>query len=741
MRLSLRNILAYLDDMLDPQNAQDLGTRIEESEVASGLVRRIRNSVQNTRVPAPKVEEQAAGADANTVAEYLDYTMDPEAIGEFEKKCLESDVRLAEVSSCNQLLALVLRQPAEIPDGLRERVYGVIERAPVRGAGESPDATAAPAAGATGVETEAGADSAESAASSTAAAGLAAAATTEPPAETDDETTYERRKKEVPDYLKEGTKLRVWPIILTVLLAVLLAGAVLMALNPPSGMFGGGPDDVAATGTPASPADSEQPANGANTNEPADAGPAADADTTDDEAETVEEGETDADSTAPADGASDATTDDGAVAPDDAEIAEGDTDETPPSPETTEGPGDDTTPATEEGASDADTATPPPPTEAARLLSVGEVLVVYDQDKNMWNRLAPRASVMSGSELVALPTFRPQLSMLANNVQLTVDGGSRLRLSPPTAEGAAVVTITDGRLVAAPGGRPDARLAIKTPHSAGVVVFSKDDAAAAIECRGYLPPGSDPLSQPHHTICQVYCVSGEIEFERGEVRQTLAVGQALEFVDDRDGVVLGFDKAPEWVAANTSSLIDQRAAETIREQLAPERPLGLTLHEMVEDRRSEIRSLAVRSLAAIGDYDPFVSVLNDPTQRSSWDEHVNAISRAIAQGPEEARRVHDALVKHAGGLAGEMFRLLAGYSPKQLEAGDAARLVAYLEHDELALRVLAIENLFRITGATKTYRPEVSEASRRTPVRLWKERAEAGDIVYRTPPRSLSGIE
>ena len=61
MRLTLRTILAYLDDQLEPIQAREIGERISQSKEASALVTRIKEVIRRRRVGAPELAGPGSG--------------------------------------------------------------------------------------------------------------------------------------------------------------------------------------------------------------------------------------------------------------------------------------------------------------------------------------------------------------------------------------------------------------------------------------------------------------------------------------------------------------------------------------------------------------------------------------------------------------------------------------------------------------------------------------------------------
>ena len=125
MRLTLRTLLAWMDDTLDPDQVREIGKQVAESPFARELSDRINRVTRQRRLTVPS-SSGAEGTDANVVAGYLDNDLDPDAVAEFEKRCLTSDVNLAEVASVHQILSL-LGQKVKVPDEARTRMYQLVK--------------------------------------------------------------------------------------------------------------------------------------------------------------------------------------------------------------------------------------------------------------------------------------------------------------------------------------------------------------------------------------------------------------------------------------------------------------------------------------------------------------------------------------------------------------------------------------------------------------------------------------
>src|SRR5579862_5861798 len=128
MRLTLRTLLAYLDDTLEPSETKVIGQKVAESDSAQELIARIKQVTRRRRLTTPPDSGPGNKFDPHIVAAYLDNALTADEVAEIEKLCLDSDVHLAEIAACHQILMLVLGEPALVPPTAKERMYCLLHR-------------------------------------------------------------------------------------------------------------------------------------------------------------------------------------------------------------------------------------------------------------------------------------------------------------------------------------------------------------------------------------------------------------------------------------------------------------------------------------------------------------------------------------------------------------------------------------------------------------------------------------
>lgn len=756
MRLTLRTMLAYLDDVLEADDAAEIGKKIEESTFASDLTHRIRGSVRRLQLPTPPIDGEGIGLDANSVSEYLDSTLSDDQVPEFEKVCLDSDVHLAEVASCHQILTLVLGDPANVDQATRERIYEIGKSMVMETSSsekEQPDSVPSVLVDQLDRPNEARTEDVNEARS-----GL---------------NQSVRSKSEIPDYLRDPPRRRLWPVIVTAVVAAMITFITLILYGPidrthPAyvALFGvGSRVDDANTWKGPDKADSESsidisndrlvisPAvDGRESGEPPSANVAAT--TGFDERNVVNASSTTGNrangltsrysDTKP-------TVDVGATLVD--ESSQGENlpaededvvDEIPTSEVVAIGveESEETTGLNLVGG-ESDVSEEQQPTEP---VNVGrypgeQVLARLNVEADFWQRLAPNSTLFTGDSLLALPNFQPQIN-LDSGMQLTLVGGTLVRVEGSPA-GEPRLHIRYGRCLMTQNIGNDAPTIFELAGRRMEIKFANVASEVAIEVQPIITPGMDIRKTPAINLVRIVPYMGTIEITiDAEPSQIVTAGEAFQLVDGVDEKVLAIEELPTWIHGGDLRAIDRTAADELERALPLERSIELTLAEKTEAsssrRREEVRALAAHCLTYFNQFNPVITSLNDSGQRPWWHSHFLTLRTAVARSSESADALLDCLEKQQRGDAEELLQLIYGYSPNALSTGKAADLVDFLEHSKLIFRVLARENLQSITGLPDPYyRPEHPAAKRKRYVKNWRKRLEAGEIVYDELPLEI----
>lgn len=743
MRLTLRVLLAYLDNILEPGDAKAVEAKIAESENVSTLVHHIREITKRMRIGAPEVLGKGLGLDPNTVAEYLDYGLSDDGVRDFENVCMTSDVHMAEVAACHEILSLVLVKPAEIDPQARQRMYNLLhepQAAPLKAEPvREPVPTAVPVAGGTQRP-----------------ASVAAAASAD-----------SRRKAEVPDYLRQPEEQPVettGPSYVTAALVLLALGligaAAALALVPYESLpgfarplaekiFARKPPEVvilpdaapSGTGLPLPSGTSE-----AASARPSSTLPAAPAATAPAALPTAPRGTAVVTPSVPAASASGTAMSAGLRQPDSAlntaATAPAASGAAPPPPvPATMVPGTTaagaTTPKPAATGTDAVVATPAVSGQPLKIEQVGrvssdlsQVMLRFDP-QNGWMRVQPRDAISVGDRLLALPAYRPQVA-LGNGLTFDLLGGTAVEVLPVDTTGTPGLRLLRGRLMMFTVGGPKAQLRLEDGAKSVGLTLGGAEVALEHVFRRYV--GTDPAAAPLPWALVVTVKSGEVGWSvrPGDSQKLTGPGQWL-WTDSTDLSPLAGGTAPLWMTADERDLLERQAADYVEITLRGGKAVKVALEELVEDRRSENQQLALRCLAQLGIFDDYMPPLNDTTQRySTWERYLNYLAEAQDWGPFYAEGIRSAMVKQHGPVKGaELYRMLWSYDDEQLKGGMAKYLVETLDHENLDFRTVAYWNLARITGLSIAFTPQDAPLKRRPNIQKWAQKLEMGQIVHK----------
>ena len=799
MRLTLRTLLAYMDGLLDAKDSQEIGKKIEDSKFASELFHKIRDVMRRLRLAAPSLTERAANLDCNTVAEYLDNVLPADRVPDFEEVSLKSEMHLAEVASCHQILTMVLGEPVEIDPDSRQRMYQL--------------------------PTVANRVDEEHLAAVEAASMLSGDGNVSGPLAP---SVKARPRPVVPEYLRDPPrKSRLLPAAAIMFLAGAAICLLLIALHQfdagtplgnglnwlqaklhgkqddedrddrdgkkfahRSGEPVAGPNETAAPNGGAAPKSSDA-APAVPPNEPG--VPPASKDTGN-PLRTADKSEV---PVPPADQPPDAVPHKGpdatgTVSPPPSVVT------TPPTPESK--PADSEKPAvasvagpTPKGVepktprdnpavrplplqpsgelakvdsnplsgalSKSNTTLPavgpasrPPLAEdkkkIGRFMSEGQdVLLKLETRENAgWRRVLPEEFLASHQPLLALPSYRSRVVVLNVGASLELINGTRIELLPDNAQGQPGVDIDFGRMVIKPLAHEGARLRVVVGSREGSIMLTNDESIVGLEVTRVHEPGTDPEKVFSHALAKLYVARGGAVWEDAEGKPPLRLAAPAELMlagavaDRPPGAV---KEVPKWITVNTINELDQRAALSVSQALAANRAASLGLMELADpqEHRKENRWLAARCLGYLGKFEPMAAALNNVDFRREWPDYFDQLKEAIARGPETAAGIRQSLERQYGNDSAALYRMLWGYTDKDLAEGEDARLVKFLDHEVPAFRVLAFENLRAITQKTFLYHPETPTAAKRSQaVQQWQRQLQAGRIRFNAPEVKPRGI-
>ncbi len=729
MRLTLRTLLAYLDDILQPNQAREIGRKVAESPAATALVSRIRDVLRRRRLLAPELD--GSGVDANTVAEYLDNTLPPDDVADVERVCLDSDVHLAEVAACHQILTLVLGEPVEVRAETRERMYALA-------AVKQP----APAAeGENGKE-----QSAEEVAKPTVVPPLAS---------------------RIPGYLRpRPLARRLAPAAAVVAsVAVFVAGVV---TDPDFRWWQRGSVDR-ADGVPVAQSDAEN-ALADRSAEPVTIPPQTEPDVDQPAAATSET------ETAPA--TPNRTDASGPVAVVDTSppvplpvppVPAGTTPTEPAPAEPMPREPDVLAKATpveppEPVKAPSVPTVPPPEIPAAPVslnyTSLEGILLGFDRESGQWQVIPKRSAVLPDEPLACPLPFRARLDLENGRGRIELLGGTAAVWTAPSQTASGGLVIRRGRVLIRrnqddlPMSGPLAFM-VGTTQPEWRLELTEPGTVCGIEIILREPTRVEEDLGPNRYTGGLFVVSGAVRLTTPAGRQIVRREEQWLPLPISDGAPAGTADAagsaagtsvtgtadsplsttagapllvmPEWTEpdAVVGPRRLQRYARWFEDEFRLDQPVSLTIPPVMKDPHPDRARLAVECLALVEDVPSLVDAL--ATLPESHNEALSAAISGLRQWlpgnpTANGKRLREELAKRfTEEEAAALYRLLWGFNQKDAQNTiTSQQLVDWLEHSHIAIRTLAFENIRRLTGRTYEYRPYAKSSQRRSAVGHWR---------------------
>ena len=690
MRLTLRTLLAYLDDILEPEQAREIGKKAAESPSASTLIGRIREVTRRRRLTAPALSGPGVGLDPNVVAEYLDNTLSVDGVSDVEQVCLESDVHLAEVAACHQVLTLVLGEPVTVVPESRERMYAL---------------------GASRVEDVLGGDE---------------TSMVDDPTAKDAPEPQNEEGRAVAEAVQQITAVQ--PSAWKRSLPYIIVSTVVMAWLSLFTFFEV-PRPVADEGTGTAAAAEGQVA----------AVDAADAEVA------ASVAGLSAINSVPELSASEPLVGDNTSSPPPVDRP------SPPPPgekvsSVVESP-DDTIRPTEPVRPVPKVALP-----ATRYVSARGVLLRQDAQGGDWMVLPSQGQVRAGERLATPDPFVGDLEIEGTPVRVSLLESSVMVLRGAS-DALCEVTISRGRVVFHAGppstvasGPVTLRVTVGTRHLR--LELAEPDTVCGIEVRPRFPTTYEQDFGGDWYLGGLTVANGtvhlSIDASPGRVvpKLSLVKGDWLSLAPaDLDGGDDGGPKPlavlPEWLVPNSrvTSAVQRTMSSRFAREFDSQQPIRLSVVTAIKSQLSGISKLAVGCLALTGHVEPLVQTLAESEFSESRQAAFDGLRLWLVGEPDRSRKLKFELAKwFEQSRVDPVFRLLWGFDKSDGSGRETSRqLVDWLAFDHVAIREMAFYHVERITGRKYEYRPNAPAGRRMAAVARWRAHLERGDGVLVAP--------
>ncbi len=703
MRLTLRTLLAYLDDVLPPDQAKELGQKLAESNYATALVDRIKEVMRRRRLAAPDLFGKAAGIEPNMVADYLDNELSPNEIADVEKICLDSDVHLAEVAACHQILTLVLGEPVDVRAETRARMYAL---GPVA---KSDIITAKSSIGSISMGTDP-------------RPAPAFAATLNSP----ENDSFNRT---LPDYLKPKTSWRRTGVLVLALL-IIVGWLGLLMYDPTFRGVKPGNQPLAANNDAAAIDKGT-----ANDKTPPAKIAANDVSLAENVAVVPKKSPLIPDDDLPIDEANRvvANKPKANVVPREAPLDADVVVDVPPKR---------VTPKPVEPPVPNDVAVVPAmPARKILYLSKEGVLLHLDDAKSDFLPLPRRAAIKARDRLACPEPFRADFVVGDDECQIALIGGTVVTSLDPSDKASFGFEVSQGALIfeakrLSEAGQDDEKkslsIAISLRGQVHLLELASDDALCGLDVRRREPTHFETAPDAPGFSAALHVARGTVRWTTADSKPVTVEGPGFHPVTADSAANLKASEIgrpslmvlPDWLEPDPKRYAAKQKRlynTTFEKEFDLDQPLLLSLPAVINNPRPALSELAVKCLSLTDSYQPLVKALLNADHREARLAAITGLRLWLPVEPQNRQLLKAEIARHwLPSDADAVYRLLWGFNLEDAKNPTTSHmLVNWLENEQIAIRELAFWHVQRLTGLKHDYSPINPPGQRRVAVDRW----------------------
>jgi hypothetical protein len=367
----------------------------------------------------------------------------------------------------------------------------------------------------------------------------------------------------------------------------------------------------------------------------------------------------------------------------------------------------------------------------------------------------PMAADRRADQLVAPEPFDSMLELGDGLCRMWVLGGTSVQLLAPTGGARFGIALREGKIVLRSGGSkmPGTEyhplvVALKAGDEVFQLTFLKPETQCGLEIIPGFPtkPREDARDTGYHGA--LYVVAGDVKFTEPAGRQrTFAAGRWISLAPsdraaatDAAGGTFRAKGSPAlaWLNPESRRVLPAlvKVAHDFETEFLGDQPISASIGTVAKNERNpKIAELAAKTLALTNQYAALVDILAQVKHEEAVHAASNGLRAWLPLAPNHADLLQKELVtafpNGPRSLTADqddraiVLRLLWGYnSDDARDRKTSDQLVQWLDHDALAVRSLAIDQIRGLTGQTLHYRAGMPLGDRKRLKKEWERNVE-----------------